>query len=241
MARKYAFGTNRFAWNLNRCEEILIITAYNEIARFVPPDLEWLHEFEHIFYDAGKGIGFHLLAAINEVRKRKRLKPLVLRETDIGPNERRLDSTLRAKERRRLRDELATLSPPKRAEAVEEATEQAASLPPPHFTWDQYRARQDWIDDDRHTLTQEEISRRLNAVASTAAAAPPVKPAREAADARFIKMLTLASDPALHEEIISALEPDAALDLAERVEDPALRNALVRRSISLVTRRAKAA
>src|SRR6266581_2220249 len=130
MARKYEFGPNRFGWNLERCEEILTIAAYNEVARFIPPDRQWVkHEFEHIFYEAGKGISGHLIDAINEVRKRKQLEPVVLHETDVGPIARSTDYSGRAEQRRRLRDELAMLNQEKLAGVVEQARQQAGSLP----------------------------------------------------------------------------------------------------------------
>jgi hypothetical protein len=50
--------------------------------------------------------------------------------------------------------------------------------------------------------------------------------------ARIMKMLSLVTDKALLDTIIASLNPDEALGLAERIEDPVLRNELVRYSIS---------
>ena len=49
---------------------------------------------------------------------------------------------------------------------------------------------------------------------------------------KFVKMLSLVSDPALQGEIISAIKPHEALELAERIEAPDLRNALIRHSLA---------
>lgn len=54
---------------------------------------------------------------------------------------------------------------------------------------------------------------------------------RELAPEVALKMLSLASDPALRDEILARLEPATALTAAESTEDPELRNALVRRAL----------
>jgi len=54
---------------------------------------------------------------------------------------------------------------------------------------------------------------------------------RELAPEVALKMLSLASDPALRDEILARLKPATALTAAESTEDPELRNALVRRAL----------
>jgi hypothetical protein len=110
MARKYEVAPGRYAWNPDRCEEILIITAYNEIAKFIAPAQQWGKELEYVLYDRGTGIGFRLIEQINEVRRRKKLTPLVLRETDIPDYARDHDKLVRAARHRNMRDGLAILS-----------------------------------------------------------------------------------------------------------------------------------
>jgi hypothetical protein len=51
---------------------------------------------------------------------------------------------------------------------------------------------------------------------------------------RVTKMLSLASDTSIRCEIISALSVEQALEVAERLTDPELRNALVTHSFALV-------
>jgi hypothetical protein len=47
-------------------------------------------------------------------------------------------------------------------------------------------------------------------------------------------MLSLASDTSIRNEIISKLSAEHALEVAERVTDPELRNALVAHSFALI-------
>jgi hypothetical protein len=58
MARKYEYRTGRYAWNLEKCEEELLIAAYDEICCFIPPDQTWKANFENHFFDHGDGISF---------------------------------------------------------------------------------------------------------------------------------------------------------------------------------------
>jgi hypothetical protein len=48
------------------------------------------------------------------------------------------------------------------------------------------------------------------------------------------KMLSLANDPSIRNQIISSLPADHALEVAERVTEPELRNALVAHSFACV-------
>ena len=56
---KYMPG--RYAWNLERCEEEVLIATYDEICRFVPPEQRWKADFENHFFDHGNGIAVEFL------------------------------------------------------------------------------------------------------------------------------------------------------------------------------------
>jgi hypothetical protein len=49
---------------------------------------------------------------------------------------------------------------------------------------------------------------------------------------RILRMLKLADDPELLREIVSRVGPDDALNLAEKIDNPELRNILVRQSLA---------
>src|ERR1700686_287569 len=106
MARKYEYSPGRYAWNPEKCEEVVLIAGYEEVARFVRPDETWTAEFEHHFFDHGNGIAVEYLDHINAVRKRRGLAPIMLKETDIYDYARSYDKQLKATHRQRLRDEL---------------------------------------------------------------------------------------------------------------------------------------
>jgi hypothetical protein len=141
MARKIEISSGKYAWNLDRCEEILTIIDYNEIVRFIPPaQAMWSRDFEDVFYQKGAPLGFYLIDRINDVRKRKNLKTLTFRETDLSEYGRIIDRAERAKARRALRDQITELDPKGLAAMIEQATIAMDSLPPPHFTYDEWKA-----------------------------------------------------------------------------------------------------
>jgi hypothetical protein len=51
MARRYEYRPARYAWNLEKCEEEILIAAFEEICRFIPPDQTWKADFENHFFD----------------------------------------------------------------------------------------------------------------------------------------------------------------------------------------------
>src|SRR5690242_13158796 len=75
--------SDQMAWVLNQCEEIQVIGAYEEIARFVPAEERWGWQagFETAFYERGLGVFHFSIKDINEVRKRKGLPLVVIEET----------------------------------------------------------------------------------------------------------------------------------------------------------------
>jgi hypothetical protein len=232
MARKFEIrATGKYAWNPERCEEIVIIAAYGEIVRFLTPR-EWLQrDFEHHFYEKGAGVGFHLLKGINEVRKRKNLQPIVLKETDCSDYARMNQGWERGKLRQALRDEFDEANVESRAKMVENARLETDRLPSPHFNLDEYKARQEIIDSSNRA-SRDEVVRRL--------AATTIQQQKATAGnrlARIKKMFSLASpgDPELHRELAAILSPDEALELAGEVDSAEIRSVLIRHSLSGMT------
>jgi hypothetical protein len=103
------------------------------------------------------------------------------------------------------------------------------ALPPPHLTYEQYKARRDWLK-PHPALTFEEITKRVVAQQGVNAipqmSKPTIPPERAA------RMLTLAS-LSIWPEIIPKLSADDALDVAEKVTDAELRDALSKHSLGV--------
>ena len=70
MARKYEYKLGHYAWNLEKCEEEIVIAAYEEVRGFIPADQKWKIHFEIKFFDQGNGISYEEVEAINAVRRR---------------------------------------------------------------------------------------------------------------------------------------------------------------------------
>jgi hypothetical protein len=227
MARKFELSPGKYVWYLDWCEEILVITAYNEIARFIAPGQAiWSHDFERFFYEKGAPLGFYLIDRINDVRKRKNLKTLTFRETDVSEYGRIGDRAERAKARRALRDQITELDPKGVAAMIEKATIATDALPPPHFTYEEWKANHE------RQKSESQASRAAVTLRLAQQRADEYRAASEIRMARTMKMLSLVTDKALLDTIIASLNPDEALGLAEQIEDPVLRNELVRYSIS---------
>lgn len=104
MARKYERKPGHYAWNLEKCEEEIIINGYEEILRFIPSHQTWKVLFEANFYSHGNGIAFEDLEAINLVRRRRGFPVIVIRETDVYEYGRTPDKPLRSKQRLHVKE-----------------------------------------------------------------------------------------------------------------------------------------
>src|SRR5579863_9364053 len=159
MARKYEYMPNRYAWNPEKCEEVLLIAAYHEISRYIPPGQPWKAEFENHFFEHGNGIAFEFLDHINaELRRRGRFK-VEIKETDLYDYGRSPDKLLKSNHRQRLLDEISSASVDIRQSRVEQAKVEAEKLPPPHLYFEERKARKaQWGVESR--LSREEITKR---------------------------------------------------------------------------------
>ena len=228
MARKYEVRPNDYAWNCERCEETVLIARFEEIAKFIEPSAVWRPEFESCFYNNGYGVRQAYIDDINAVRKRRRLAPIMFTETDIMDYGRSLDRQAKAEQRRHARDELTAKTAEQRNKLVDLACAEAAKLPPPHRTYEQFKAdrEQRQLENAKSLEDARKRTTTLNGINIAAFTKP-----RELAPEVALKMLSLASDPALRDEILARLEPATALTAAESTEDPELRNVLVRRAL----------
>jgi hypothetical protein len=222
MARMFEGCPGRYAWNLEKCEEEILIAGYDEILRFIPADQTWKAEFEYHFFDRGNGLAFESLDAINGVRRRRGLAEIVIRESMIYDYARSTDRLLKAHQRREVREDLKSASADVRRHRLGQSKAESERLPPPRTTFEEWKERQQ--DDAKSGLTYQEIANRL-AGAFPLPNRPTLQPDLAA------RMLTLAS-PSIWGEIIPKLSAEGALEVAEKIADVELRDALVKHSLT---------
>lgn len=226
MARKFEIKAGWYGWNLETCEEEILIVAYDEICRFIPNVQKWKTEFEKHFFDLGSGVAVVFLDSINAVRRRRGLSTVVIRETDVYDYARSLDKRFKSDQRRRLRDELNSASPDVRQRRIELAKAEAERLPHPQMTHDEHKAqRQRQLTES--ALSFAEVKRRV--LAEQAASAEKTK---ALTPEHATRMLSLASS-SLWGEIIPKLSAEDALVVAEKITDSELRDALVKHSLGV--------
>ena len=226
MARKFEYRPEHYAWHLEKCEEELFILAYEEICRFIPADQKWKTLFEINFFDQGWGLSFEDLESINSVRRRRGLLDVVVRETGVYEYGRTPDKQMKSNQRRQVREDLKDLSDEMRQYRFEFALAEEAMLPAPYQTYEEYRARQSQ-QREAGSLTMEEVTKRVLAQQNIRLGRPV---AGLLSPARAARMLAIVS-PTLWSEIIPKLSADDALQVAESVNEPELRDALVKHSL----------
>jgi hypothetical protein len=232
MARKWEINEGVYAWNMEQCEELLLIAGYEEIKPNIAPGLKWPDEFENHFYQHGNGIACYLLDEINAVRRRLVLPRLEYLETDVLEYGRSTNKLMKSETRRRVRADLASVSLEIRQKMVARALEETKALVPPHIPYEEYKSRRQQFSADS-LLSRAEIARRLRASEQAAApiAPPPAKPANLPLE-KAVVMLKYAKDPELRSGIIAKMSSDDALLAVEKIEDTDLRDALIRHSLA---------
>jgi hypothetical protein len=223
MARKYEAGPNFYAWNLEKCEEIVLIAGYEEIVTYIPPSATWKVPFENHLFQHGNGISFEYLDKLNSERRRRGLDPINFKETDIYDYGRSTDRLLKSEHRRRVREEIQTASIDLRQKMVEHARAEIERLPPPHQTFEEYKERQNgWKTEQR--LSREETAKRAEIAAQKIEKAFDVEKAG--------KMLALTTDAELRATIIEKLSGDNALIIAQQTNDQQLRDMLIKHCLA---------
>jgi hypothetical protein len=208
MGRIFETCPGRHAWNLEKCEEEVLIAGYDEILRFIPADQTWKAEFEYHFFDRGNGLAFEALAAINGIRREHALDTIVIRETDIYDYGHSTDRLLKAHRRRQVWEEFKSASAEVRRHRLERAKLEAGRLTPPRMTFEEWKQ---WRQED---------------------ATPPTKPTLQPDLAA--RMLALAS-PSIWDEIIPRLTAEGALEVAERSPTSSCEMSLSSTTLPLLT------
>ena len=130
----------------------------------------------------------------------------MVRETDVYDYGRSQDRRFKADHRRRIREELKDASADERQRRIEGAKVEEQRLPPPHRTYEEHKA---WKQQQQE--------------AQAASRAP-----------RLVKMLSLTTSPSIRGDIIQNLSADEALEVAEKIEDTELRDALIKHSLGAI-------
>jgi hypothetical protein len=223
MARKYEARPGLYAWNLEKCEEIILIAGYEEIAAYIPPGATWKAPFEDHLFQHGNGVSFDYLDKVNSERRRRGLEPINFKETDLYDYGRSNDRLQKSEHRRRVRAEIQTASIDVRQKMVDHARAEIEILPSPHQTFEEYKARQnDWKTEQR--LSREETAKRTEIARQKAEEAFDIEKAG--------KMLTLTTDAELRAAIIEKLSGDNALIIAGQIDDQQLRDVLVKHCLA---------
>jgi len=226
MARKFEIGPNYYAWHLEQCEEVAFTDFYLKVAPFIPPTETWKVELENHFYYHGNGLAQVYIDRLNAIARKHSIERFDLQETDISDYGRTNNKLYRAETRSRIRTEIQEATTDERTTRVTRAKAEMQALPPPHFTFEQFKARRDQYS-SASKLSREEVSKRL--VASQVAMVPP-KP-KTLPQSSAIKMLKHAS-PAMWPVVIGKLSPDDALDILDEIQDQEVRDKLIEHSLS---------
>ncbi len=141
MARKYESIPGFYCWSLEKCEEEIVIAALGEIAGLISPGQKWQRMLEDYFFDRGKGLADEALVEINRVRKHHGLETIEIRETAVGDYALSRDEPMKSQRRRQIREELCEASQEVRGERLARAKAEEERLPPPHYTYDDFKLR----------------------------------------------------------------------------------------------------
>jgi len=256
VARKYLFGpgNKNVGYGMEACEERLLIAVFLKIEPRIRADVAWPEDFRDRFYTAGQGVSDQHIRLINGELRRQHFDELPpVRETQMFHYGKETDRSWKAQKRCELRDEYIKLDTADQVKWVETALKEVVAQPPPHYTHDEYLARQEEFKDARNGLSPNEKQRREDAVANAANAAPKdtgmeevatetqlvVLPNPQPTDiSRTIRQLKLAATKLANKtetvsRIIDRLTPDDALTVAEADEmtDEAIIDLLLNRSM----------
>jgi hypothetical protein len=141
MARKYQYISDRYAWNLEQCEEEIFIAAWVESSNSISPDWRWARNVEHFFFELGKGLSFEALDEFNALRKSQGIEPVTFRETEIGDYARSRDEQAKSQRRKQMREEFTALNSEALDEHQARARAKEQGLAPAHYTFEEIQSR----------------------------------------------------------------------------------------------------
>jgi hypothetical protein len=214
-------GTAGFGWALEQSEERLIIAAHESVKGRIQPQ-HLVADFEQHFYNLGDYLLQRNLDQINVVLRRDSLPELGIRETDVSAYNRRSIREEHAVFRRAARETWLEANDQERAEIVATAQAEERRLSAPHFTYEEWSERQP------KTLSMTEQQRRRLAlhnqqVAASVAAPEPTQPPISLETAmRLLRLPAVAENNDLRDRILTRLNGDQALELAEQTDDSVL-------------------
>ena len=205
MGRKFEVGAGRqfLVWNLEQCEEVVLIDAWMKVLPRIPKTETWTLDFEYRMFERGDHISERHIDSVNRHLCRIGLDKVEFKETNPSDYIRHFDKNRAAKCRRDILDHLKSISPEERVNHVAMSKRTMSFLEPAHHTWEEYKA---W-------KSKPLPMPRPRPVLHMPAAEPP-PPA--------------ASLPAAVPPAPAAMPVEVAMKLLEAASDPELRNQLVR-------------
>jgi hypothetical protein len=232
MGRKYEPKPNFYVWNLEQCEEIVLIDAYIEACQYVPASEPWKQEFDNHFFQHGNGVAFSFIDQINAVRRRRASPPIQFVETDVFDYGRSPEKTMKSETRKRLLQELRDAPTDERIRRVNRAKGEVEMLPAPHQTWEQYKERNSQYIRE-NTESWEQVRRRK---ALEAASAPPTPPTPQKPPSlpaqKAITLLKHVTSEAVIDRIIEKLSPEDVLSMLPEIENKEIADRLILHSLS---------
>jgi hypothetical protein len=224
-------GSNLLAWNLEQCEELVLIAGYEEIRPFLStPEQRWAADFEQHYFVTGDAILARTIdEQINPVRRRKELPLLEFQQTDVSEYSRTNNKKLRAERRCETRQGFVDASSASRIAMVNHARAEMQGLLPPHRTLEQYEMFQ---RDSEPAMNTVEVVNRVGALRKTRTPHHPSPATLDFAMAK--RLLAITKNPDQRSAIVGAMSGDDALSAAEETDDEALRELLIGRALPLI-------
>jgi hypothetical protein len=231
MARKYRYDGHRIGWSLEQCEERYLIAAYSDIKPRLGSN-SWLETFEQSFFDWGAGVSTTHIALIN--REMKRLdEPLIeIAEAHVGDYPRNPDRAFKSTQRSSWRDQYLQLNAAQKAQWKVAERNEMASLAPPHRTFEEWESASVPRTLSLPKMSSEERARRQKALVNSTAVT--VDAGTDMIDPRLVRKLKLAvklQNEELTITIVESISADAALTLAEELDDASLQTLLLKKSL----------
>lgn len=235
MARKYEFRSNCFGLSMEICEEKLLIAAFVDIEGRVASEA-WPHDFRQHFFTSGAGVAEMYIKSINAVRTRIGIDAIEFQETRPLDYCKLNDRPLKAKNRQGWHSDYRELDTADRVKWFYAAQTEIATLPLAYLPYEQQRRferNNRFVDGS--ILSQREMSNRAMAVAQDtlvkdALALAPALALKERA-IKQLRLVPIEADDTIT-AILSRLDPDLALEIANEFEDsPKIRQMLVVRSL----------
>jgi hypothetical protein len=232
MARKWEIKPNVFAWNLEICEEIVLIDAYIDASQYIAATETWKHDFENHFFVHGNGIANEYIDHINSVRRRRAQAPIKFIETDLLDYGRSTDKLMKSENRKRAFDELKSASTDERLRRVSRAKAEVELLPPPHQTYEQYKERRNtWVRENSESWEQARRRKAVETANAPPTAPPPLIPKSLPAQ-KAIALLKHATSEAVIDRIIEKLSPDDVLSILPEIENKEIADRLILHSLA---------